>query len=111
MSSGNTINSESTKCVLYDSTKNNSIGNACVNIKIGSNITSTIFEGKNEQCTLNIPYAQDIVVRFGSSKFIFEYNTQILTSGPSSNRLRYANIEIYGNTDVLTRSIIPEDVM
>lgn len=111
MSSGNTINSESTKCVLYDSTKNNSIGNACVNIKIGSNITSTIFEGKNEQCTLNIPYAQDIVVRFGSSKFIFEYNSQILTSGPSSNRLRYANIEIYGNTDVLTRSIIPEDVM
>lgn len=111
MSSGNTINSESTKCVLYDSTKNNSIGNACVNIKIGSNITSTIFEGKNEQCTLNIPYAQDIIVRFGSSKFIFEYNSQILTSGPSSNRLRYANIEIYGNTDVLTRSIIPEDVM
>ena len=111
MSSGNTINSESTKCVLYDSTKNNSIGNACVNIKIGSNITSAIFEGKNEQCTLNIPYAQDIVVRFGSSKFIFEYNSQILTSGPSSNRLRYANIEIYGNTDVLTRSIIPEDVM
>ena len=111
MSSGNTINSESTKCVLYDSTKNNSIGNACVNIKIGSNITSTIFEGKNEQCTLNIPYAQDIVVRFGSSKFIFEYNSQILANGPSSNRLRYANIEIYGNTDVLTRSIIPEDVM
>ena len=111
MSSGNTINSESTKCVLYDSTKNNSIGNACVNIKIGSNITSTIFEGKNEQCTLNIPYAQDIIVRFGSSKFIFEYNSQILASGPSSNRLRYANIEIYGNTDVLTRSIIPEDVM
>ena len=111
MSSGNIINSESTKCVLYDSTKNNSIGNACVNIKIGSNITSAIFEGKNEQCTLNIPYAQDIIVRFGSSKFIFEYNSQILTSGPSSNRLRYANIEIYGNTDVLTRSIIPEDVM
>ena len=111
MSSGNTINSESTKCVLYDSNKNNSIGNACVNIKIGSNITSAIFEGKNEQCTLNIPYAQDIIVRFGSSKFIFEYNSQILASGPSSNRLRYANIEIYGNTDVLTRSIIPEDVM
>lgn len=111
MSSGNIINSESTKCVLYDSTKNNSIGNNCVNIKIGSNITSTIFEGKNEQCTLNIPYAQNIIVRFGSSKFIFEYNSQILTSGPSSNRLRYANIEIYGNTDVLTRSIIPEDVM
>lgn len=111
MSSGNSINSESTKCVLYNSVKNTTIGNACVNIKVGDNITSVIFEGKNEQCTLNVPYAQDIIVRFGSSKFIFEYNTQVITSGTNSNRLRYANIEIYGNTDILTRSIIPEDVM
>lgn len=111
MSSGNSINSESTKCVLYNSVKNTTIGNACVNIKVGDNITSVIFEGNNEQCTLNVPYAQDIIVRFGSSKFIFEYNTQVITSGTNSNRLRYANIEIYGNTDVLTRSIIPEDVM
>lgn len=111
MSSGNSINSESTKCVLYNSVKNTTIGNACINIKVGDNITSVIFEGKNEQCTLNVPYAQDIIVRFGSSKFIFEYNTQVITSGTNSNRLRYANIEIYGNTDILTRSIIPEDVM
>lgn len=111
MSSGNSINSESTKCVLYNSVKNTTIGNACVNIKVGDNITSVIFEGNNEQCTLNVPYAQDIIVRFGSSKFIFEYNTQVITNGTNSNRLRYANIEIYGNTDILTRSIIPEDVM
>lgn len=111
MCSENNINSESTKCVLYNSVKNTTIGIACVNVKVGDNITSVTFEGKNEQCNLNVPYAQDIIVRFGSSKFIFEYNTQVITSGTSSNRLRYANIEIYGNTDVLTRSIIPEDVM
>nr|DAG90229.1 MAG TPA: hypothetical protein [Crassvirales sp.] len=57
MSSGNSINSESTKCVLYNSVKNTTIGNACVNIKVGDNITSVIFEGNNEQCTLNVPYA------------------------------------------------------
>lgn len=111
MSSGNNINSESTKCVLYNSVKNTTIGNACVNIKVGNNISSVIFEGKNEQCNLNVPYAQNITIRYGSSKFIFEYNDQVITSGVNSNRLRYANIEIYGNTDVLTRSIIPEDVM
>ena len=111
MSSGNNLNSESTKCVLYNSVKNTTIGNACVNIKVGNNISSVIFEGKNEQCNLNIPYAQNITVRYGSSKFIFEYNDQVITSGVNSNRLRYANIEIYGNTDILTRSIIPEDVM
>lgn len=111
MSSGNNINSESTKCVLYNSVKNTTIGNACMNIKVGNNISSVIFEGKNEQCNLNIPYAQNITVRYGSSKFIFEYNDQVITSGVNSNRLRYANIEIYGNTDILTRSIIPEDVM
>lgn len=111
MSSGNNINSESTKCVLYNSVKNTTIGNACVNIKVGNNISSVIFEGKNEQCNLNVPYAQNITVRYGSSKFIFEYNDQVITSGVNSNRLRYANIEIYGNTDILTRSIIPEDVM
>ncbi len=111
MCSENNINSESTKCVLYNSVKNATIGIACVNVKVGDNITSVTFEGKNEQCNLNVPYAQDIIVRFGSSKFIFEYNTQVITSGTSSNRLRYANIEIYGNTDILTRSIIPEDVM
>lgn len=111
MSSGNSINSESTKCVLYNSVKNTTIGNACVNIKVGNNISSVIFEGKNEQCNLNVPYAQNITIRYGSSKFIFEYNDQVITSGVNSNRLRYANIEIYGNTDVLTRSIIPEDVM
>lgn len=111
MSSGNNINSESTKCVLYNSVKNTIIGNACVNIKVGNNISSVIFEGKNEQCNLNVPYAQNITIRYGSSKFIFEYNDQVITSGVNSNRLRYANIEIYGNTDVLTRSIIPEDVM
>ncbi|MDD7754334.1 MAG: hypothetical protein PUJ51_07480 [Clostridiales bacterium] len=48
MSSGNNINSESTKCVLYNSVKNTTIGNACVNIKVGNNISSVIFEGKNE---------------------------------------------------------------
>ena len=111
MSSGNSLNSESTKCVLYNSVKNTTIGNACVNIKVGNNISSVIFEGKNEQCNLNVPYAQNITVRYGSSKFIFEYNDQVITSGVNSNRLRYANIEIYGNTDILTRSIIPEDVM
>lgn len=111
MSSGNNINSESTKCVLYNSVKNTTIGNACVNIKVGNNISSVIFEGKNEQCNLNVPYAQNITIRYGSSKFIFEYNDQVITSGVNSNRLRYANIEIYGNTDILTRSIIPEDVM
>ena len=111
MSSGNNLNSESTKCVLYNSVKNTTIGNACVNIKVGNNISSVIFEGKNEQCNLNVPYAQNITVRYGSSKFIFEYNDQVITSGVNSNRLRYANIEIYGNTDILTRSIIPEDVM
>ena len=111
MSSGNNLNSESTKCVLYNSVKNTTIGNACVNIKVGNNISSVIFEGKNEQCNLNVPYAQNITVRYGSSKFIFKYNDQVITNGVNSNRLRYANIEIYGNTDILTRSIIPEDVM
>lgn len=105
------IKSGSSKCVLYDNCQNVNIGVACEHIQLAKYCNSVTFQGKNSYCVIDLPYAYCIDVHYESSKFKFVYDSTGLQESSNQNKLRYARIEIFGNSDEIVRTIVLEDTM
>ena len=82
---------------LYENCTKNKIAKSCSHITL---------EGNNKQCNLNITQSYNVTLHYGVSLVTFEYADTI---NPETNRLVYANVEVYGNKELVTRTIVKSD--